>query len=131
MSTRLVLAIVSTLVWEALLLGAGLLLLPAMGIELSLLALVMLMVALGALGVISYRVGSAVLRKKPIVGLPSMVGGRGKVVSPLAPRGTVLIKGELWQAMSSGGSIGVGEEITVLGEDGLRLIVERVKRPDD
>jgi len=60
-----------------------------------------------------------------VMGLPAMVGSRGKVVSPLSPEGMVKIKGELWKAASEGGVLDIGDEITVVGQDGLRLIVRK------
>jgi len=60
-----------------------------------------------------------------VVGLPTMIGSKGKVASPLAPEGQVRIKGELWGATSDEGNIDTGEWITVVGEDGLKLVVRR------
>ena len=98
--------------------------LPQLDIHIPLAGLIALMVAWGAYAVISYRMGSQALRKKPVVGLPAMVGSRGKVVSPLAPVGLVKIKGELWEATSAGNKmIDTGEEVTVVGQDGLKLVV--------
>ena len=59
-----------------------------------------------------------------------MVGSRGKVVSLLTPEGFVRIKGELWQATSAGERIDTGEEVTVLGQDGLKLIVRQSNKDD-
>jgi membrane-bound serine protease (ClpP class) len=54
-----------------------------------------------------------------------MVGAKGKVVSPLAPKGVVKIKGELWEATSSGTNVDVGEEVVVVGQEGLKLVVDK------
>jgi len=88
------------------------------------------MLAWGAYTVITYRMGSRALRRKPIPGLLDMAGSEGKAVSPLAPEGMVRIKGELWMAKSAGGKIDTGEEVTVVGQDGLKLIV-RKRSPGD
>lgn len=127
MSTRILLAIISTLLWEAILAAVVLFLLPQLEIHVPLPGLIALMVALGALAVISYRIGTDVLRKRPVTGLTSMLGSRGKVMSPLNPAGTVRIKGEVWEAVSSGSYIDAGEEVVVVGEDRLRLMVAPVK----
>ncbi len=71
------------------------------------------------------------MRRKPLDGLPYMVGSQGEVVSPLAPEGLVRIKGELWQAESASGSIDTGEEVTVVGQDGLKLVVRKHSTSDD
>ena len=125
MNVRLIFAIVSTILEEAALVVIVLWGLPQLDIEIPLAGLIALMAVWGAYSVIAYRIGSRALRKKATVGLPTMVGTKGKVVSPLAPKGVVRIKGELWEATSSGESIDVGEEIIVVGQDGLSLTVLR------
>ena len=124
-SARLILAIVSTLLEEAALVVVVLWGLPQVGIYIPLAGLIAMMVAWGALSVFTYRKGSQALKRKPVFGLPAMIGGRGKVVRPLAPNGVVKIKNELWEAKSDGRKIKAGEEVTVLGQDGLRLIVRK------
>ena len=121
MSGRLVLAIVSTLLEEAALVAVVLWGLPKLGIHIPLAALIALMVVWGAYTVITYRAGSRALRRKPEILLP-LIGSKGKVVSPLSPEGLVRIKGELWQATSAGGNVDTGEEVTVVGQAGLKLI---------
>ena len=125
MSIRLILAIFSTLLEEAALVVIVLWGLPQLGIEIPLAGLIAVMVAWGAFSVFTYQMGSQALRKKPMVGLPAMVGSRGKVVSPLAPEGLVKIKGELWEATSASERIDSGEEVTVVGQDGLKLMVHK------
>jgi len=121
MSGRLILAIVSTLLEEAALVAVVLWGLPKLGIHIPLAVLIVLMVAWGAYTVITYRAGSRALRRKPEILLP-LIGSKGKVVSPLSPEGLVRIKGELWQATSAGGNVDTGEEVIVVGQNGLKLI---------
>ena len=99
--------------------------LPQLGIHIPLAGLIALMVAWGAFSILTYRMGSRALRRKPLIGLPGMVGGKGEVVSSLDPKGMVRIKGELWEAASDGGRIDIGEEVTVVGQDGLKLVVRK------
>jgi membrane-bound serine protease (ClpP class) len=130
MSARIILAIVSNLLEEAALVVIVLWGLPRLGIHIPVAGLIAMMVAWGVISVILYRMGSRALRKKPITGLPAMIGSRGKVVSPLAPRGVIRIKNELWEAESEGRKIKAGETVTVVGQDGLRLVV-RKSSPDE
>jgi len=130
MATRLILAILSSLLEEAALVAFVLWGLPQLGIEIPLAGLIALMAALGGYNVISYRLGSRALERKPVAGLPDMVGTKGKAVSRLAPRGLVRIKGELWEATSSNVNIDVGEEVIVVGQDGLRLVVAKIGNKD-
>jgi membrane-bound serine protease (ClpP class) len=128
MKGRLIIAIVSTTLEEAALAAGVLWGLPKLGIQINLpiiAGLIALMAAWGAYAVITYRMGSRALRKKPIAGLLDMFGSEGKVVSPLVPEGLVRIKGELWKAKSLSGRIDTGEEVTVMGQDGLELAVRK------
>ena len=129
MSTRLVIAIFTTLVEEAVLVAVVLWGLPALGINLHVGVLIALMVALAAYSVTTYRLGSRALKKKPVVGLPDMVGARGKTVSDLSPEGVVRIKGELWDSKADGRRINAGVWVTVVGQEGLKLVVRREKPP--
>ena len=125
MTARLILAIFSTLLEEAALVVVVLWGLPQLGIHIPLAGLIVLMVAWGAFSILTYRMGSRALRRKPLIGLPGMVGSKGEVVSPLDPKGVVRIKGELWEAASDGGRIDIREEVTVVGQDGLKLVVRK------
>jgi len=128
MTTRLIVAIVTTLIEEAALAAIVLWGLPALGINLNVGVLIALMAALAAYAVTTYRLGSRALSRKPVVGLTDMVGARGRVVSNLAPEGTVRIKGELWEARAEGRRINTGTDVIVVGQEGLKLVVRR-ERP--
>jgi len=130
MSGRLIIAIVSTTLEEAALAAGVLWGLPKLGIHIPLWVLIIVMAAWGAYTITTYRMGSRALRKKPVHGLMAMLGSEGKVVSPLVPGGMVRIKGELWMAKSAGERMDAGEQVTVVGQDGLKLIV-RKRSPGD
>ncbi len=125
MTGRLILAIISTIFEEAALVVIWLWGLPQLGIRLSLAVLVAVTLAWGAFSVAIYRAGSRALKRKAMVGLPDMIGSRGKVASSLEPEGLVKIKSELWGARSAEGKIDKGEVVTVVGQDGLMLTVRR------
>jgi len=129
MTGRLIVAIITTLIEEAALAAVVLWGLPRLGINLHIGVLIALMAALAAYAIITYRLGSRALKRKPVVGLPGMVGARGKTVSDLAPEGTVRIKGELWESRAEGRKINAGVKVIVVGQDGLKLIVRREKPP--
>jgi len=103
--------------------------LPQVGIHLHVGVLIALMAALAAYAVTTYRMGSRALKRKPVVGLPGMVGSRGRAVGDLAPEGVVRIKGELWESRAAGRRIDAGVWVTVVGQEGLKLIVRREKPP--
>ncbi len=130
MSGRLIIAIVSTTLEEAALAVGVLWGLPKLGIDIPLWVLIIVMAAWGAYTITTYRMGSRALRRKPVHGLPVVLGSEGKVVSPLVPEGMVRIKGELWMAKSTSETMATGEEVIVVGQDGLKLIV-RKRSPGD
>lgn len=130
MSPRIILTILVTLLEEIALAAFVLWGLPMLGVSVPLGGLIAMMAGLVVYGVFTYRFGSRVLRKKPLPGLPEVVGSKGKVVEPLAPEGTVRISSELWEAKSADRKIKTGEEVIVVRRDGLKLIV-RKSRPAD
>lgn len=124
-TARLIIAIVSTLAVEAALFTIWRWVLPEWGIEIPLAVLISVMVAYAIFAIVDFWFVTLILRRQTVVGLPTMIGSKGKVVSPLAPEGQVIIKGELWGAESIGRNIDSGEEVTVVGQDGLKLIVRK------
>jgi membrane-bound ClpP family serine protease len=124
--TRLVLAIVSMALEQLAIWTIWRWLLPEFGVKLHLFVLIGAMVAWAVFGTWLFIFTTRILKKQPLVGLPSMVGARGKAVGRLAPDGMVRIRGELWGATSVAGNIDAGEDIVVISEDGLKLLVRRV-----
>ena len=126
MSARLIYAIVSILLEEAAIVVIALVGLPQLGIEIPLGVLIAVMVVFAILSILLYQAGSRALRMKPVA-LSAMTGSKGKVVNALAPTGLIKIKDELWEAESVGDKIGIGKEVIVVGQDGLKLLV---RKPD-
>jgi membrane-bound ClpP family serine protease len=126
MTTRLIIAIVTTVLEEGAIAAIVLWGLPKLDVELPLFVLIIIMLAWLGFAVFTYHMGSRALRRKPEVGLSDMVGMRGEVVRSLDPEGMVRIRGELWKAKSAGGKINVGAEITVVGQERLKLIVRKM-----
>ena len=62
-------------------------------------------------------------RRRPAVGVETLIGARATVVSPCRPRGQVRIQGELWEARCERGA-DAGEVVTVAAVEGLTLVVE-------
>ncbi len=131
MTGRLVLGIISTILEEAAIVAIVLWGLPQIGVHIPLPGLIALMVVWLAYSVVTYRMGSRALMKKQLVGLPDMIGGEGKVVSPLAPEGLVRIRGELWVAKLASGEMKSDGEVIVVAQDGLKLVVRENSTADD
>ena len=83
------------------------------------------MVILAVNAVFFYTMGSRALKRRPVTGLGSVVGSRGKVVKPLDPDGIIRIGDELWEARAAIGNADIGEEVVVAEQDGLKLVVTR------
>ena len=124
-TARLIIAIISTLLEEGAIYVIWRWGLPHFGIELPVSILIGVMVGWAVYAVATFWLVSHTLKRKGLVGLPTMVGSKGKVVSLLAPDGMVNIRGELWGAISTEGDIEPGAVVTVVGEDGLKLAVRR------
>jgi len=67
-------------------------------------------------------------RRRPSVGVETLMGVRATVVTPCRPLGQVRVQGELWQARCDEGA-DPGDEVTVERVAGLTLVVSRVGSP--
>jgi membrane-bound serine protease (ClpP class) len=120
-----VLTITTTLLEEAALVAVVLWLLPRVTINIPLWGLILMMIALGVYNYINYRLNKKALAKKPMISLD--IGSRGRTITPISPKGYVRVNGELWQASSSS-TIGVGEEVAVVGIEGMTLLISPVEK---
>jgi membrane-bound ClpP family serine protease len=125
MNARLIMAIFTNLLYEAIIVAVILWGLPRWDIHIPLYGLILICAAFAVFGVISFHIGSRTLRRKQLPGLTSMVGIEGQVVSRLAPEGFVRIGGELWNARAENGSIDVGTDVIVVRQSGLKVVVRR------
>ncbi len=66
-------------------------------------------------------------RRSPYTGKESLVGKRGVAVKDLKPCGEVRVEGYIWRACSQEGNVRKGEEVIVVGFEGLTLKVLREK----
>ncbi len=114
-------ATITSLLEELALVAVVLWLLPRLGINIPLWGLALLMIALGVYSYMTYQLGKKALDKKPIVS-PD-IGNRGKATTPLTPTGYVRLGTELWKASSTDSSIEAGEEVVVIGMQGVTLLV--------
>jgi membrane-bound serine protease (ClpP class) len=63
-------------------------------------------------------------RNRPVAaGSEVIIGSRGEAREELAPEGLVFVRGALWRAVASSGSISSGSEVQVIGRKGLQLEV--------
>ncbi|HEY64270.1 MAG TPA: nodulation protein NfeD [Caldilineae bacterium] len=83
--------------------------------------------SLATAGFFAFAVAKAVgaQRRRPTTGFESLMGKKALARSELNPTGLVFLQGELWQAIAQEGPIPEGEEVEVIGREGMRLIVRK------
>jgi membrane-bound serine protease (ClpP class) len=116
-------AVLGWMLEEAILVAVVLWLLPQFNVNLPLWALAILMVALAAYSYTMYRVGRSTFLIRPKVAAETVIGDGGKVTKRLAPEGYVKVQGVLWKAICDEAELEIGDEVVVVGIEGLRLIV--------
>jgi membrane-bound ClpP family serine protease len=123
---RLILAIISSGAEQTAIWAIWRWVLPEFDIRLPISVLIGVMVAWAAFSVWLFVFTTRTLRRQVPLGLPSMIGARGRAATSLDPEGMVRIRGELWGAASTGDKIDIGTEILVVSENGLKLIVRKI-----
>jgi membrane-bound ClpP family serine protease len=68
-------------------------------------------------------------RPSPTQPMMALVGATGTATTPIAPTGIASAQGESWTARSRRGTIPPGAAVTVVGVEGLELIVEPLSTP--
>jgi membrane-bound ClpP family serine protease len=126
MKWRLIIAVITTLLDEAIVFALILWGLPHLGIYLPIPVLIIAGVLWTAFAILLYIAGSKVLSKKPLSGLTDLIGFKGKAVTPISPKGMVRVNGELWEAISLEGNIQKGENIIIEKQDGLQLTIRKI-----
>jgi len=130
MKTRLIYSIITSLLDEAIIVALIIWGLPKLGIHIPLWGIIFVAAAFVIWAVFCYIVGTQTLLKKPLAGMTDMIGTEGRVVTPLAPKGFVKIKGELWEATSENGALPAGTVVVVIEQAGLKIKV-RIKIDND
>ena len=76
-----------------------------------------------------FVIGAIVRGQKRVVttGIEGLIGKEAVAHTKLNPNGMVLVEGEHWSASIKEGTIEPGEEVTVIGVKGLKLIVTKKK----
>jgi membrane-bound serine protease (ClpP class) len=123
---RLIIAILTSLLDEALIIFIILWGLPRLGVHIPLWGTILICAGFVVYAVVFYIMGSRALIKRPVLGFTDQVGLKGRVVMRLGPEGTVKIAGELWNARAESGEIEAGERVEVIRQKGFKVIVRRI-----
>jgi membrane-bound ClpP family serine protease len=122
---RLILAVLSSLLDEVLILGLLLWGLPKLGFAIPIPIIIIIMVLFALFAITTFKLGTRALMLKPLTGLTDMTYTEGKVTKRLDPSGFVKIDGELWRSQSVNGTIETGMDVVVVAQKNLRLTVKR------
>ncbi|HEY95078.1 MAG TPA: hypothetical protein G4O15_09090 [Dehalococcoidia bacterium] len=128
---RLIFAIVSTIIEEVAIAAAGIWGLPQIGVDFPLWGIILIMIAWLSYSVYTFKKGTKALTIGNILGMPNMIGTKGRVTSALNPEGWVRIRGELWSAKSLSGEIQPGRNVVVTGQKRLKLEVKESDLADN
>ncbi|MFC1871629.1 NfeD family protein [Chloroflexota bacterium] len=71
--------------------------------------------------------GTRAPRREILAGKEDLIGKIAQVKTSLAPKGTVLIQGELWKAISEEGQAKPGDEVLITKVNHLEVWVTKVK----
>ncbi|HUB20115.1 MAG TPA: nodulation protein NfeD [Acidobacteriaceae bacterium] len=82
--------------------------------------------AFGLITTFLVRIAWRARQNKVMIGPEALVGAVGVAQEQLAPRGQILVHGELWLAESQETAVAAGESVRVRGVDGLKLVVEKL-----
>jgi len=77
----------------------------------------------GIFGFVVFKVAQS-RRMKVKAGPEQWIGKTGTAVSAVAPRGEVRVEGQTWKAESLGAEVKVGEQVEIVGREGLVLKVK-------
>lgn len=105
--------------------AGSVLLFDAPGVDVPWIPIVSLALLLGFFTIWAGGMGLAAQRKQAITGMEGLIGQRGVVKSGFDTdeEGRVLVSGEWWNAKLDEGELMVGDEVTVVGQDGYTLYV--------
>ena len=109
---------------EAAVIGLVFLVLWVLEIEIPLPIAIVSALLLGGLVFVIHKAIIPTFHKKQVTGAEGLIGLEGEVIEPLTPVGVIRTSGEYWKAKSVGENIAAGEEVEILGLNGLTLMVK-------
>ncbi len=87
--------------------------------------IILLVITIGAFLAVAIIWGTRAPRRKIIAGKEDLIGKIAEVKTVLKPKGTVLIQGELWTAISEEGQVQPGDEVVITKVDHLEVWVKK------
>ncbi len=99
---------------------------PELPLSVSWKVIVPVVAATAGIFVFAISAGIRAQLQRPATGSDGLIGQVGMVRTPIDPDGQVFVRGEIWRAVSEGDRIGEGEQVRIVGVDGLTVRVKRV-----
>ena len=87
--------------------------------------IILLVITIGACLAFAIIWGNRDPRRKILAGKEDLIGKIAEVKTVLRPKGTVLIQGELWTAISEEGQVQPGDEVVITKVDHLEVWVKK------
>ena len=103
------------------------LILHFVGLQIPLAVMIIIGLLVGIFVVVTHIAIIPSFRRKQITGREGMIGLKGTVTKPLTLSGIIIVNGEHWKAVSVDNSIDFGENVKIVGSEGLTLKVCRLK----
>ena len=110
---------------EAVVIAAILLILHFLGIQIPLPIMIGGGIMVGIFIAIIHIAVIPSFHRRQVTGREGMIGEQGRVVEPLTPLGTIVVRGEYWKAKSLDDNIECDENVEIVGNEGLTLKVKR------
>jgi len=104
------------------------LILHFMGIEIPLTVKITIGLIAGVFIIVIHIAVIPSFHRKQVTGREGMIGQQAKAVGPLTPSGTIIVDGERWKAKSVDNNIETGDDVEVVGTEGLTLKVRHLQR---
>jgi membrane-bound serine protease (ClpP class) len=87
-------------------------------------ALAATLFAVAAIIVLIFAAGFKAQFRRVKTGREALIGARGTVTTDLKPKGVVRVMSEFWEATAEDADISAGQEVEVVGMDGMTLVVK-------
>lgn len=87
-------------------------------------ALAATLLAVAVIIILIFATGFKAQFKRVKTGKEALIGAKGVVTTDLKPKGEVRVFSEFWEATAQGQTIPSGQEVEVVGMDGMTLVVK-------
>ena len=91
-------------------------------------ALAVTLFIVAAIVILIFAAGFKAQFKRVKTGKEALIGARGVATTDLKPKGEVRVMSEFWEATVKDTAIGAGQEVEVVGMEGMTLVVKPVEQ---